>query len=625
MSTSRPRRIRAGKLVSISLLACLIVSCIGMTAGAYASRSTGTVRPEAVAHASSAVPRSLSTAAALSTKADHKLVSAAHTLKSCLSSHSAQPRSCRAAQTALQRAGSSLAAAERSLARVAHETASASRVRARIAVRRATSLKAHGETLTWRRVANIRTYVVDRKVPGQAEQFLLVRGTSTTPPPVPGVAVHYSVRSAVSGSSWSDEQAISYAPAGESTAPAPTAGEADNPQAAPAITISGQTLKWSPVATVATYVLQTKVPGQAATYSVVSGTTVTPAAVPGATVRYSVRTAVDGSAWSPEVTISYAAATTPVSAPTGQGGATFEPGLNSGTNMSYDVPGAVKLGAKIVRIDFLIGETAAQIEPVIAAYAEQGIRVLPLATFYGSMPTPAEAQNLAGWAAAYGPGGTYWAAHGNGQLAIKSIEFGNETSYGYQYGDGAGDRSYQERGETYARRLKEAAEAIASTGINVGLLAQADDWTGDWVNAMYAAVPNLSQYVAGWTIHTYGPGWRGKIADLIAQTAAHGAPASIPIDITEFGLSTDNGRCLNENYGWNPCMNYQEAAETLTNTVNEMRQALNGRLELFMVYQVRDQANTGGTNNREAYFGALQHELQPKGPFTAAVQALLAV
>jgi hypothetical protein len=291
--------------------------------------------------------------------------------------------------------------------------------------------------------------------------------------------------------------------------------------------------------------------------------------------------------------------------------------------MTLDVQGAALLGAKLVRIAFEVDTPAAEIEKVIAGYAAKDIRVLPLVSFYGTLPTPAEAQSLAGWARAYGPGGSFWAGRSDGQLAIQSIEFGNETSYGYQYNDNAGERSYQERAENYARRLEEAAEAIAATGIHVGLLAQDDDWTGDWMNGMYAAVPNLSQYVAGWTIHPYHS-WRSRIEDLLAQAAAHGAPTSIPIDVTEFGLPTDNGNCLSENEGYNNCMPYREAATILRNTVSEMRQLLGGRLGMFMLYQVRDQQNTGTSTDDEEYYGALQHELQPKGEYTTAVESVLA-
>jgi hypothetical protein len=301
----------------------------------------------------------------------------------------------------------------------------------------------------------------------------------------------------------------------------------------------------------------------------------------------------------------------------------FQPGIVAGTNMTLDVQGAVTLGAKLVRIEFPIETPAAQMESVIAGYAAKGIRVAPLASFRGRLPSPAEAQNLASWAKTYGPEGSFWAGRSDGRLAIQTIEFGNETSYGYQYGDGAGDRSYAERAEGYARRFKEAAQAIEAAGIRVGLLAQDDDWTGDWMNGMYNAVPDLSRYVAGWVIHPYHR-WRSRIESLVEQTAAHGAPSSIPVDVTEFGLPTDNGKCLEENEEYNRCMSYGEAASILRSTVSEMRQLLNGRLGIFMLYQVRDQRLTGTSSDSEYFYGALQHELQPKGEYTSAVQALMA-
>jgi hypothetical protein len=301
----------------------------------------------------------------------------------------------------------------------------------------------------------------------------------------------------------------------------------------------------------------------------------------------------------------------------------FQPGINSGSNMTLDVQAASLLGAKLVRIAFPIETVPSEMETVIAGYAAQGIRVLPLAVFDGTLPTPTQAQALASWARTYGAGGSFWAGRSGTQLPIQSIEFGNETSYGYQYGDSAGERSYQERAENYARRFKEAAVAISSTGIDVGLLAQDDDWTGDWMNGMYAAVPDLSKYVAGWTIHPYHR-WRPRMEALLEQTAAHGAPRSIPIDVTEFGLPTDNGNCLGEDEEYNGCMSYTEAANTLQSTVSEMRQLLNGELGMFLLYQVRDQRGTGTSTDDEYFYGALQHELQPKGAFTTACQKLLA-
>ena len=72
------------------------------------------------------------------------------------------------------------------------------------------------------------------------------------------------------------------------------------------------------------------------------------------------------------------------------------------------------------------------------------MRVLPLAGFPArTLPTPEQApeprelgQGL--WTRR----GSFWANRSDGALAIQSIEFGNETSYGYQYGDSAESPSY---------------------------------------------------------------------------------------------------------------------------------------------------------------------------------------
>jgi exo-beta-1,3-glucanase (GH17 family) len=300
---------------------------------------------------------------------------------------------------------------------------------------------------------------------------------------------------------------------------------------------------------------------------------------------------------------------------------TRQPGIDSGLE-PLDYQGSMLLGAKLVRIEFPVQTPTSQLESAVGGYAAKGIRVLLLAGFKGTLPTPAQAQGLGRWAAVFGPGGTFWSNHPGGAAAVQDIEFGNETSYGYQYGDSPGSTSYRERSENYARRFKEAAVAITATGEAVGLLAQADDSTGNWVNGMYTAVPELGRYVAGWTIHPYHK-WRSRMEALVEQTKAHGDTTK-PIDVTEFGLPTDKGRCLGEDEEYNPCMRESEAAKILRGTVKKIRRLLGGRLSLFVVYQVRDQRKSGTSSNGEMYYGALQQELQPKGEYTEAVEAVLA-
>ncbi len=228
-------------------------------------------------------------------------------------------------------------------------------------------------------------------------------------------------------------------------------------------------------------------------------------------------------------------------------------------------------------MEFPIGAPASQLASAVECYARVGVRVLPLAGFPGTIPTAAQARNLASWASTYGPGGTFWAGKAYpASVAVSDIEFGNETSYTYQYSDNS-NAGYAARAQAYALSFKEAEIAVKAVNPSVGLLAQADEGgTGSpaWVNNMFVAVPDLASRVAGWTVHPYGPTWQKKMDNLVNFTAANGAPSSIPIYVTELGISVDNGHCVYENYGWNACMTDSEAASALAGRVRRDAQPL---------------------------------------------------
>jgi hypothetical protein len=329
--------------------------------------------------------------------------------------------------------------------------------------------------------------------------------------------------------------------------------------------------------------------------------------------------------------------------PTGAGGQTyrsasrsfvtkrFSPGLAGSADHPLSARAAHTLGADVVRLEFDIATPVAQLRASVAELAARGVRPLLLAGFHGRTPTEAEARNLGSWAAEFGPGGSFWAGRADGHLAVHQIEFGNETSYSHQYGDTYSSPSYTQRARTYATRLAQAYFAIAASGRQVGLLAQADDGgTGSaaWVDGMFAAVPGLAGMVDGWTVHPYGPRsrWKPKLDRLIAQTAARGAPASIPIDVTEYGISSSNGRALTDNYGWPVNQTYGQAASALDTTVREMLAdpAIGPRLRLFMIYAAHDLRPPGSTKDREHSFGALQHNLAEKGAYSGEVREQLA-
>ncbi len=621
---------------ALYLLTCLIL--LGAAASSAAAASHRSAHSRRTVYAASTHPRKLMRAGRANAHADRVLVAAAKRMKRCRAANPSRPVRCRAAHHSLQKAGSNLARAQRHLSQVARSTggssASAS-TRGQESTRYAPHLTVSGQTLRWNAVAGIDTYVLMRKVPGQTPQYTIVHGTSTTPPPVPGVTVSYSVRTTAWWSTWSTEQSITYPGVSESPKSEPV--KAPDPQAAPSITVSGATLTWNAVAGITTYVLVTKVPGQTDKYSEVSGTSFTPPAVAGKTVKYSVRTAVEGSAWAPEVSITFPSAPAPAPKPEGEGegepapvpssvtAGPFEMGVVAGTS-GYELPFIQTVGAHTVRMEVGIGSSAAEVAPLVEFYAKAGVRLLLLAGFNGQIPSPAEAQNLASWAAAFGPGGTLWKGKTfPADTAVTTIEFGNETSYTYQFSDNSSS-TYASRAQSYALRFKEAQTAIQSANPSVGLLAQADSGGGGsaWVDNMFAAVPDLASRVAGWTVHPYGANWQGRLDQTVSTTAAHGAPSTIPIYVTEWGLASDNGNCLSDNYGWNRCMSYAEAATTLTTTLTAMRARYGSRLAALYLYHVRDQKPSGASTDREAYFGAVQSNGAAKGLYTTTVQALIA-
>ena len=475
-----------------------------------------------------------------------------------------------------------------------------------------------GQTLTWTQVAQIHTYVLLRRVPGQPDQYSVVNGTSTTPPPVPGVTVRYSVRTTAKGSAWAEEQSISYPPT-----------ETVNTQAAPTITVSGETLTWNPIATVSTYVLATQAPGKVKQYSVVSGTSTTPPAVPGASVSYSVRTAVNGSAWSPEVSISYPAAVTPPTPPPsggGSGSGAFEMGLVP-ESMGPSEPGIIHgLGGHSVRMEFEIGVPASQLAPIVEGYAREGIRVMPLVGFDKTLPTPAQARNIATWAAEFGPGGSFWQGKSlPAAAAMTTMEFGNETSYAYQFSDNS-TAAVAARAQTYAIPLQ-------------GSLRSGPRGQPPGRNSRPGRRRRLGGIDLGQQHVQSGPESR-RTGDRLDDPPVWARMAAIDrsTDLPDAG-SRRPQQHPHLHHGVGPghrqrtlpqrqlrleqVHELSEAANALGSTVAGMRARYGPRLHAFYLYQAQDQGPSGTSNNREEYFGALQTDGSSKGPYTAEVQSLL--
>jgi hypothetical protein len=335
-----------------------------------------------------------------------------------------------------------------------------------------------------------------------------------------------------------------------------------------------------------------------------------------------VRGVCDRNLWVDAVSFTGAAAP----APTPQVVSGFTVGLVSGPAAAWEAGLADKAGLhpKVVRVPFQITASVSSVQQQVAGLAAKGEQTLLLAEFPGRIPSQSEAQSLAAWAKAVGPGGTFWQGRSDGALAVRYIEFGNETNQSYQFGGVSSGSSYIARAQSYAQRARDAADAIRAANPGVGLLAIGDNGgsgTSQWVDGMFSAVPDLAQHIAGWTAHPYGPKSRyGPIMDkAMADTAKHG-DTSLPFFITEYGISTNNGVCLDSNYTWPVCLTYQQAGQSLTAAVNDLR-ATYPRLRQLFIFEQRDMSTDA--NGREANFGAVKPDGTPKGAFFTAVQSLL--
>jgi hypothetical protein len=585
MKSSRSRSAAALRtLAATSLAACLALLAIAGTANAALASKGHSDRPSHryIAVASRNVPRPLAFAARVSRSADRDLVARAKALRKCLAAHPKKIHACNSARGALQYAGNELKRAESKLARVARGDSNATAGYYRLGyygTLQAPRLSVSGEKLSWTEVAGMDSYVFVRKVPGQPDEYSTIKGTSTTPPPVPGVAVRYSVRTAVNDSSWAGEQTISYpdphesAPTEESTrepvlSEPPVTKEQVDTQAAPAVTVSGQTLSWAPVGGVTTYVLASKVPGREEKFTEVSGTSVKPTAVPGVTVGYSVRTAVDGSAWSPEVKISFSARSTPtppVSAPPPSETETTKETPPSGSILASPMWVGVDAGDWPSSFASDISGAASYVRlespSSIAGWTSAGIKVIDC------MAGPFNSGGVAAVNA------TEWAAKAVAAVkanpGIAAVEVLNEPGNEWMgWGSSAGDSA---NAAAYDHLLKVVHEAfVANFGSDYPpILASYDGGEGPttWGQEMWAADPNVGNYINGITMHSYGGTsnrTHSALGDREQIEVAHSQHPGIPIYVTEVGWPTAVGQpSTGDSLQWSEA----EQAQNITNFI----------------------------------------------------------
>ena len=587
------------------VLACLVVQAISATATSAAgpakhARST-THGP--VASAARMLPPALAATAKRSRRDDRILVARAKGVKRCLRANPKHPRRCNSARRALQRAGATLASVKQSLAKIARTGGKSTNTTAAStahAAQQAPTLIVSGLKLSWTRVARMNTYVFVINVPHETAQYSVVSGTSLTPPPVPGDTVSYSVRTTAVGSAWAKEKSISFPaakapekekakapeevkiPVKEKAPEEVKAPEKVNTRAAPELTVSGQKLVWNAVVGVSTYALATIVPGEATQYSEVSGTSFTPLAVAEKTVKYSIRTAVEGSLWAPDVAITYASATppppteTPTASPPAPSSMWIS--LNAGgwgSEQYADVAGAVNT----IRTE----------ETNISGWTKVGVRVI----YCDSGPYNTggvKALNVSSWVANA-------VAYVKANPAVSAVEVLNEASGNWFWGENADST---ENAAAYAKLLEAVHTAfVQEFGAARPLILASYGGPSEkpeWGEHVWASDPNVGNDVDGVVVHPYPSSGRGE-ADRQQVEEAH-AKTGKPVYVTEVGWSTS-------------VVSEAEQAQDITNFINWAKST--GYVADVDIFGYRDYS----TNTSENAWGIETHEGRHKLAYAA--------
>jgi len=553
------------------------VGALGLAAGALLlllASTAGAVLPSprfatirwSFKRASGKVPHRLLVAAYTARRADRRFVAATCGLRRCRRAHRRHPGRCGGAHQTLQQAGRRL---RRAQARLAQVGSSGSYTTDQwVTWRQPPQLSVHGDELTWKKVDRIEYYVLATVVPGRPTAYSLVHGEAVTPPPVAGTTVRYSVRTIAQGSRWAPEVAISY-PA----SPPPSGGGGGSPapdsQEAPAIIVEGHRLRWDRVASVSTYVLVTRVHGRPDVYSEVEGTSFAPAPIPGATVIYSVRTAVEGSAWAREVSISYPQASPPKEKEAPAPGTSEQP--SSGPihmTVSLDIGGWVwesairdeSGAAKYVRSSYKHFDTDSQ----MALLANAGVTLMPL---FGEGGTLGEYNNgtfvteIVSWFKRYGKGGTFWAGR-PADLGATTAELINEPGNPYFYPDYGNIALYA----SLTKAVHAALEANFAPAVRPKLLVSYD---GGFNGSEYGRALFADGAVAdGVTVHPYGGhGPESALGNHERVVQAH-AGTGLPVYVTEVGWPTDTAAgATGDSDQWSE----QQQAENLTSFMNWAR------------------------------------------------------
>lgn len=284
-------------------------------------------------------------------------------------------------------------------------------------------------------------------------------------------------------------------------------------------------------------------------------------------------------------------------------------GLHTG-NRDIDYRATTSLKPRIVRVGGLsAGMSKTEIQNIADQYRAKGARIIALVDFNGAPPSEGDAKNIGSWA---------------GVSGVEAIEFGNEPWISPMHG-GYFPETYDSANPSdpyniYATRYKIALQAVQSVNPAIPLIAVGDSANTNHRPAekTFAAMKKIGVKPPAIQIHPYGPNYMNRLSDAKRDLANAGWP-DVPIWVTEVGIATDNGNALNDNYGWNTHMTYDEASATLTRVTTDL--AREG-VKRIIIYMGTDYRAPGASNEREWYFGLTKQDGTDKGVLTRKARQL---
>jgi hypothetical protein len=268
-------------------------------------------------------------------------------------------------------------------------------------------------------------------------------------------------------------------------------------------------------------------------------------------------------------------------------------------------------GAELVREDIDVPDWR-RYDAIFAVTARRGLTVLPIVGGQASDPA-GYSRFLARVAARYGPGGSFWRAHPELPARPASyLELFNEPFLPAGDEPGRGPAAYAQLVRTAVPVARRANPRVRF------LIAGETTWTNDfehfmpWMDALYAAVPDLGRYFDALSVHPYSsdppthytPGdtrWQTPRIEEIRRTLAAHGDAGKPFWATEIGWSTcpDHPDCVTE----------AQQAAYLRSFFSLVRTRWR-YVRAVVIYHLRD--HEGDDDDKEAFFGLIRADRTPK-------------